>query len=66
MGFEFGILNELNPTTSLVSFLAVVFFIIVSDNLIGMMEYLIAGSVLYNKMVLTKTKNTFYMNLKLK
>eukprot|EP01038_Epipyxis_sp_PR26KG_P013028 gene13028-17460_t len=62
-GFEFGLVGKLDPDTALISFVAVIAFIIIFDFLVELMEYFVKGSHLYDKMVQMIYKELMLMGL---
>ena len=62
-GFQFGNVQDLNSTITLGSFLAVIAFVVIFDFLIGLMEYFLSGSQLYNRMVQMIYKELMLMGL---
>lgn len=62
-GFEFGNVQELNSRITLFTFIAVVAFVVFFDFLVGLMEYFLSGSQLYNKMIQLIYKELMLMGL---
>lgn len=50
-GFYFGAISYLDPTKTLICFLFVIAFVITFEVVIGVMEYYLEGSTVYNRMV---------------
>ena len=63
MGFEFGVITNLNFDITLYCFIAVVSFVIVFEYLIGIMEYFLEGSTLYSHMIQMIYKELMLMGL---
>lgn len=63
MGFEFGVITNLNFDITLYCFIAVVSFVIVFEYLIGIMEYFLEGSHLYSHMIQMIYKELMLMGL---
>lgn len=62
-GFEFGNVQELSSRITLVTFIAVVAFVVFFDFLVGLMEYFLSGSQLYNRMIQLIYKELMLMGL---
>lgn len=62
-GFIFGNVGELNARVTVMSFIVVVFFIIVFDAIIGVIEYFLEGSKLYHRILQTIYKELMTMGL---
>lgn len=51
MGFEFGLIDDLDSEIEVYSFIVVVAFILLFEYSLGVMEYLLEGSLVFNRMV---------------
>jgi hypothetical protein len=63
MGFEFGVITNLDFSITLYCFIAVVSFVIVFEYIIGVMEYFLEGSHLYTHMIQMIYKELMLMGL---
>ncbi|RYH28530.1 hypothetical protein EON65_11870 [archaeon] len=62
-GFEFGEISYLDPTKTLFCFIMVICFVVAFDVTIGVMEYYLEGSPIYNRMVQTIYKELMLMGV---
>ncbi|KAJ1411915.1 hypothetical protein B484DRAFT_482584 [Ochromonadaceae sp. CCMP2298] len=63
MGFEFGVVGELDFEITLYCFAVFIIFVIVSEYLIGIMDYFLEGSKLYTEMIQMIYKELMLMGL---
>ncbi len=63
MVFKFGIAGQLDPTSSFISSIGVISFILFFDLMIGFLEYNLEGSVAYSRMLLTIYKELIQMGI---
>mmetsp|Transcript_2971 Transcript_2971/g.4586 ORF Transcript_2971/g.4586 Transcript_2971/m.4586 type:complete len:780 (+) Transcript_2971:187-2526(+) len=63
MGFEFGVVTELDFTVTLYCFIIIILFVIVFEYLIGIMEYFLEGSKLFSEMIQMIYKELMLMGL---
>ena len=63
MGFHFGLVSNLNSKITLLCFLGVILFIIMFDFLANLLEFFVAGSELYNRMIQMIYKELMLMGL---
>lgn len=63
MGFEFGVIADLDFSITLYCFIAVVSFVILFEYIIGVMEYFLEGSHLYTHMIQMIYKELMLMGL---
>jgi hypothetical protein len=63
MGFEFGVITDLDFSITLYCFILVVTFVILFEYLIGIMEYFLEGSRLYTHMIQMIYKELMLMGL---
>jgi hypothetical protein len=63
MGFEFGVITDLDFSITLYCFIAVVSFVVVFEYIIGIMEYFLEGSHLYTHMIQMIYKELMLMGL---
>jgi hypothetical protein len=62
-GFEFGSVVDLDSTITLGTFIGIVAFVVFFDFIIGLMEYFLEGSQLYNRMIQMIYKELMLMGL---
>ena len=63
MGFEFGVVRSLDFKITLYCFVAVVVFVILSEYVLGILEYFLEGSRLYSRMVKMIYKELMLMGM---
>lgn len=62
-GFAFGSVGHLDIDVSIISFVCVIVFVVFFDVMIGVLEYFLDGSKLYNRMVQLIYKELMLMGL---
>ena len=63
MGFKFGLVSNINSEKTLICFLGVILFVIMFDFLANLLEFFVAGSELYNRMIQMIYKELMLMGL---
>lgn len=63
MAFQFGLVDNMDPTISLLCFLGVIFFVLFFEYCTGVLEFFLEESHLYNRMVQQVYKELMMMGL---
>lgn len=63
MGFQFGLIGQMEPSTGTYCFLVAIAFILISEFLISFLEHLLEGSNVYHRMVQKIYKELMLMGL---